>query len=97
MPPTGLPTTFRHPFEERSDARRTRRERGDARPGTAFRAAIFWIVGHDRAEDRSRLLSLSGGCLTLTLATMSRVYSIVLVALYIGDVITRPRTFRDLL
>jgi hypothetical protein len=59
-------------------------------------SAVFWIIGRDRAKGRARLLLfLSGACLAL--ATVTRVYSIVLVALYIGDVIARPRTFRDLL
>jgi hypothetical protein len=59
-------------------------------------AAVFWIIGRERAEDHDRLLLfLSGVCLAL--ATIVRMYSIVLVALYLGDVITRPRAARDLL
>jgi 4-amino-4-deoxy-L-arabinose transferase-like glycosyltransferase len=59
-------------------------------------AAVLWLAGRDRAGGHSRLLLfLSGVCLAL--ATVTRVYSIVLVVLYVGDVIARPRTSRDLL
>jgi hypothetical protein len=59
-------------------------------------AAAFWIVGRQQAGGRARLLMfLSGVCLAL--ATITRMYSIVLVALYFGDVVARPRTARDLL
>lgn len=59
-------------------------------------AAAFWIIGRERVGRHARLLMfLSGVCLAL--ASIVRMYSIVLVALYLGDVITRPRTVRDLL
>jgi 4-amino-4-deoxy-L-arabinose transferase-like glycosyltransferase len=58
-------------------------------------AAAFWILGQGASRDRSRLLMLlSGACLAL--ATVVRVYSIVLAALYVGTAISRPRRLRDL-
>jgi len=78
LPPIGLPTTFRDPFAERPGARETRAGRREERPARqAIRAAVFWIIGRDQADDRSRLLLLlSGACLAL--ATSVRVYFIVL-------------------
>ena len=59
-------------------------------------AAVAWIGGRERPDGRSRLLmGLSGVCLAL--AMVIRVYAVLLVALYIGDILTRPRTFRDIL
>jgi 4-amino-4-deoxy-L-arabinose transferase-like glycosyltransferase len=59
-------------------------------------AAVTWIGGRERADGRSRLLMvLSGVCLAL--AMVIRVYAVLLVVLYIGDILRRPRTARDLL
>ena len=59
-------------------------------------SAACWIIGREQAGGRARsLMFLSGVCLAL--ATIVRLYSIVLVALYLGDALARPRTARDLL
>jgi 4-amino-4-deoxy-L-arabinose transferase-like glycosyltransferase len=58
-------------------------------------AAASWLLGRERAGGRSSaLMVLSGVCLSL--AIIVRTYAVLLAILYVGDILMRPRTLRDL-